>query len=153
LLFGTVAVVLLATSLLLVLYLFAEPIQSAVHDFARRLGARSLISHLEMRGNLRPFEMPEYLLLGAGQGFDARFSTRSIEIHSSLVAPLFYYGVVGWCLFYGFIYTLARDRLNGWQWLVFAAPFVYGLFTYGLRTPVFWLLLATLYTLPKKSQA
>jgi len=137
---------------LFLLYLFIEPVNSAAQDLWRRANGRSLLSHLEMRGYFRPFDMPEYLLFGAGQGFESRFSTRLLEIHSSLVAPLFYYGIIGWLLFYGFVYTLVRDRLSGWQWLVMAAPFIYGLFTYGLRTPVFWLMLASLYAITPTSR-
>lgn len=143
----------LLLTLLFVLYLFVEPVQSTVQDLLRRVNARSPLSHLEMRGYLRPIEMPQYLLFGAGQGFDERFSDRLLEVHSSVIGPLFYYGIIGWLLFYGFVYTLALDRLRGWQWLVFAAPFVYGLFTYGLRTPVFWLMLASLYAIPKRSES
>ena len=151
-LLSSAAFVLLLVLCLFLLYLLVEPVSFAANDLWRRVNARSPLSHLEMRGYLRPLEMPEYLLFGAGQGFEARFSTRLLEIHSSLIAPLFYYGIIGWLLLYGFIYTLLRDRLSGWQWLVIAAPFVYGLFTYGLRTPVFWLMLASIYALPSKSQ-
>ena len=92
------------------------------------------------------------LLFGAVQGYDMRFKEVSVggvyhEIHSSFASPLFYYGVIGFGLLYAAFYLLARDRLRGWQWLVFAAPFVYELTTYGLRTPVFWIMLASLYTI------
>jgi hypothetical protein len=97
-------------------------------------------------------KFPRYLIFGAGQGFDGRFmepfdGNVIYEVHSSLIAPLFYYGIIGFGLLYTSFYLIARDRLVGWQWLVFAAPFVYGLFTYGLRTPIFWIMLASLYTI------
>lgn len=146
---GLCLLVLLLTCLFL-LYQFVEPIQDAVYDLWRRIGGRSAMSHLEMRGYLRIFDWPENIIFGAGHGFEGRFSKQLHEIHSSLIGPLFYYGIIGFSLFYGFVYSLARQRLHGWQWLVYATPFVYGLFTYGLRTPVFWVMLAVLYSVPPR---
>lgn len=153
--FGGLLVVL--SLLLLVLYQINGGFAEILDDLFRRSQKVGILWQLQARGYMRLIEFPEYLLFGAGQGLDGRFmepiSGHVIyEVHSSIISPLFYYGVIGFGLLYTSFYLMARDRLEGWQWLVFAAPFVYGLFTYGLRTPVFWIMLASLYTIPLRSE-
>lgn len=136
------------------LYQFNDNFTVAVDDFARRMTTHNVEFQLKIRGYTRLFEFPEYLIFGAGQGLDSRFiepiDGHVFEVHSSIVSPLFYYGLVGFGLLLTSFYVMARDRLQRWQWFVFAGPFVYGLFTYGLRTPIFWLMLATLFTIAPK---
>ena len=98
------------------------------------------VDEAKLRGYFRPFEHSQYLLFGAGQGDDARFNAAH-EVHSSLLGVFFYYGVAGFILFLVFLYQVFR-RLNLPEALMLSAPFVYGLFTYGLRTPIFWVLMA-----------
>lgn len=149
--FGGVALVLLAV--LMLLYQFNGNFEEIIDQLIERSQKFGLWWQLEMRGYLRLVQFPQYLLFGAGQGLDGRFMAPIdghviYEVHSSIISPLFYYGIIGFGLLYASFYLMARDRLQGWQWLVFAAPFVYGLFTYGLRTPIFWIMLASLYTIP-----
>ena len=103
---------------------------------------------LMARGYMRLVHYPHYLLYGAGQGGDARFGTVGgyvYEIHSSVAAVLFYYGLAGLFLFSVFIWKMFRSKIN----LLFLSPLVvYGLFTYGLRSPYFWITLAFLSTMP-----
>lgn len=109
---------------------------------------RSVYVQLEARGYMRVVDYPGYLFLGAGQGYDKRFvkvNEDAHEIHSSLLAVLFYYGILGLFLFLLFIWRLFEHKKN----LLFLAPlFVYGLFTYGLRSPYFWFALGFLALMP-----
>jgi hypothetical protein len=105
-----------------------------------RLTNTKWYSEAKIRGYFRPFEFPKYLLFGAGQGNDARFDSPH-EIHSSFLSIFFYYGIFGLIFFLGFLYQIFR-RLSLPEALMLSAPFVYGLFTYGLRTPIFWVLMA-----------
>lgn len=109
---------------------------------------RSVWSQLLARGYMRVVQYPQYLLYGAGQGKDDRFGGLNgdyYEIHSSPVAVLFYYGIVGFLLFAAFLWKLFSSKIN----LLFLSPLlVYGLFTYGLRSPYFWLALGFLVFMP-----
>ncbi len=105
-----------------------------------RLTTSEWSSEAKIRGYFRPIEFPKYTLFGAGQGNDARFDSPH-EIHSSFLSVFFYYGIFGLILFLGFLYQIFR-RLSLPEALMLSAPFVYGLFTYGLRTPIFWVLMA-----------
>jgi hypothetical protein len=150
-----VAVLALVTALvlfMLVLYGVNDAVEVAVDDLLNRVRKIDIYWHLDIRGYTRLTEFPQFLLFGAGQGLDGRFHEGLYEIHSSFMGVLFYYGIFGFLLFFGFVYSLVKDRLSGWQLLIFSAPFVYGLFTFGLRTPIFWIMLSVLYTIPRKSE-
>lgn len=94
----------------------------------------------DVRGYSRLLEFPEYLLFGAGQGLDIRFGS-NYEVHSTWAGILFYYGVIGAALFSIYAGSIFL-KLGIGQKFIFMAPFVYGLSTYGARTPAFWLFLA-----------
>jgi hypothetical protein len=108
----------------------------------------SILLQLSARGYLRALEHPVYLLFGAGQGYDERFIDRYgyvYEIHSSFFAILFYYGIFGLIFFLYFIWQIFKIKLN----ILFLSPLIiYGLFTYGLRSPYFWFALAFLSAAP-----
>lgn len=140
---GVAALMLLLLGLL---YEFHTAVRVALDDLINRATRTDYIGQLAIRGYTRLYEFPQYLLFGAGEGQYGRFTAGVFEIHSSWAAPLFYYGVIGFGLIYGFFYQLIKGRLRGWQLLAISAPFVYGLFTYGLRTPMFWIMLAVIYT-------
>jgi hypothetical protein len=97
-------------------------------------------AEVEKRGYFRPIDYPQYILFGAGHGNEARFNW-PFEIHSSLLSVFFYYGIIGFFLLVGFLYHIFK-RLSLPEAVILSAPFVYGLFTYGLRTPIFWVLMA-----------
>jgi hypothetical protein len=100
---------------------------------------------------MRVIDHPMYLLWGSGQGRDHRFGEFKgffYEIHSSLLAVAFYYGLGGLFIFLGFIWRSFLFKKN----LMFLIPiFVYGLFTYGLRSPYFWVALAFISVMPQFS--
>jgi hypothetical protein len=105
-------------------------------------------AQLRARGYMRAIDYPEYLIFGAGQGRDNRFEDTDghyYEIHSSLFAVWFYYGILGISLFLWFIWNLFAIKMNI---LLLAPIFIYGLFTYGLRAPYFWIALAFLALAP-----
>ncbi|MGV1045705.1 hypothetical protein [Limnohabitans sp.] len=109
---------------------------------------KSVHKQLLARGYLRFIDSPQYLLYGAGQGRDERFGEVDgyvYEIHSSVMAVVFYYGILGLLLFLAFVWKLFLIKRN----LFFMTPlFVYGLFTYGLRAPYFWIALGFLALMP-----
>lgn len=108
----------------------------------------SIVYQLQVRGYLRIIDFPQYLVFGAGQGMDERFGEHNgftYEIHSSLFGLLFYYGLAGLILFLMAIYKTFKNKMN----IFLLSPlFVYGLFTYGLRSPYFWLVLGFVAFIP-----
>lgn len=100
-------------------------------------------SQLRIRGYIRPLDYPEFLFFGAGKGLDERFNS-AVEIHSSWVGLLFYYGIVGFLLFLGsYFYYIS---ISSWYMkCCMLAPLFYGISTYGLRTPIFWFFLAVIF--------
>lgn len=111
----------------------------------RRFAEIDVAESLEERGYSRVTEFTEYILFGAGNGAHERFGTY-LEIHSTLVGVLFYYGIVGGLPFtIGISASIWRQKLT--IKLIVLAPFVYGLSTYGYRTPVFWIMIASIIAL------
>jgi hypothetical protein len=113
-------------------------------QFERRLNVvdRKLENTADVRGYTRIIEFPQYLLLGAGEGGRARFGAgHSHEMHSTLGTVLFSYGIVGLGLFIAFILNCIRGAPFH-VLVLLTAPFVYALTHMGLRTTMFWILLA-----------
>lgn len=102
----------------------------------------------EDRGFDRIINYPEYLLFGAGQGYYQRFNS-NLEIHSTWFGFLFYYGVIGLFLFLSFLYKIFSN-LSLYRKFLFLAPLFYSFSTFGARTVVFWIFLATFYALTKE---
>lgn len=108
-----------------------------VEVFDRLLGS-DLFFELWQRGFYRLVEFPEFLLLGAGKGFDERFGYGHLEVHSTPVAVLFYFGVVGLALYLSGIMTLLAKCRDRRLVAMVLALLSYGLTTYNLRTPITW---------------
>jgi hypothetical protein len=117
-----------------------QELSSAQDVPLNRLASTEWKREARIRGYFRPIKHPQYLLFGAGHGQESRFNSIQ-EIHSSFLSVFFYYGILGLVLFMGFLYQIFR-RLSLPEALMLSAPFVYGLFTYGFRTPIFWVLMA-----------
>lgn len=93
----------------------------------------------------RVMAFPEYWILGAGEAHRERFYPYHVgEIHSSLGNLLFAYGLPGLLLFLLLLWTIVR-RAPLAVWMVLAAPLVYSLTHMGLRTTMFWVLLAVIW--------
>ena len=108
-----------------------------VEIFDRLLGS-DLFFELWQRGFYRLIDFPEFLLFGAGKGFDERFGYGHLEVHSTPVAVLFYFGVVGLALYFsGLISLLVKCRDRRLVAMVLALV-SYGVTTYNLRTPITW---------------
>ena len=112
-------------------------------DVAQRFASTNISEQADIRGYARLMNFPEHLIFGAGQAFDERFG-HTVEIHSTWVAFLFYYGVLGFSLFAFFVFGIFK-KLALYDRLIASAPLVYGFSTFGARTPVFWIFIAVLY--------
>lgn len=117
----------------------------AISFFINRFHEVDLFEQARVRGYLRVFFFPEYLIFGSGHGLDYRFYSE-YEIHSTLAALLFYYGVFGFFLFVAFCFSNFKN-LSFSHKLFYLAPFLYSLTTFGMRTPIFWIFLGVFYVL------
>lgn len=84
---------------------------------------------------------PEYLFFGAGQGAYSLYHSAGLEIHSTWLGILFYYGIIGLGIFLIFLFNIFKD-LELSNKLLFLAPMIYGFTTYNARTTIFWFLLS-----------
>lgn len=89
------------------------------------------------RGFYRLIDFPDFLFLGAGKGFDERFGYGNLEVHSTPVAVIFYFGVVSFALYMSGIIRLISKR-NYYVTVFILIIFMYGLTTYNIRTPITW---------------
>lgn len=107
---------------------------------AQRFDEINLEDDLYERGWYRLIDYPEYLIFGAGQGRHFRFNSE-VEIHSTWAGILFYYGIIGFILFF---YPVIQQikALGASQKFVIIAPLAYSLTTFSARTPIFWLFIA-----------
>lgn len=118
-------------------------------DLIYRFSSIDIIFEFWQRGFYRLIEFPQYLLFGVGKGMDERFGYNFLEIHSTPIAILFYYGLVPFILFYSCLLIIFKDTNNFGKALVFAMV-LYSLTTYNIRTPVFWFALAASATCLRK---
>lgn len=130
------------------LYLDFEEIWRSASEFEyiTRLLDTDFVYQARGRGFNKLFDNSNYLFFGAGQGYDQRFldfygSISEKEIHSTWLALLFYYGVVGLLLFLQFLRYTFRN-LSFVQSAFLVAPLLYGITTYGIRTPIFWFMIS-----------
>lgn len=118
--------------------------------YERILGFSQGEDSLEERGYDRVWKFPEYLLLGAGEGANQRWASKSSftgEIHSTIAGVLFYYGIPGLSLFLGLMLNLWNKLPSFWLRLLLLAPLFYSLGTYNLRNSMFWLGLGLLWSI------
>lgn len=145
---------LLATSLLILLFinLFWSDLINIIANSENlsRFKEVDVSTQSEDRGFYRVVNYPEYLLFGSGQGFYQRFNS-NLEIHSTWIGFLFYYGIIG---LFAFIYFISKIfvRLSLYHKLLFLAPLFYSFSTFGARTVVFWLFLAFFYSLRRDTK-
>lgn len=93
------------------------------------------------RGYDRLWRFPYFLILGAGEGVFQRFSgLYDVEIHSTIGAILFSYGVVGTGLLMAAVIFSLDRFMRGPMYLL--PVLVYGVAHNGIRQPLFWVLLA-----------
>ena len=105
-----------------------------------RFASVSLSEELYERGYLVPLNRPEFLIFGAGHGGYGRFDLPH-EIHSSLIGAMVYYGIPVTSLFcLGILFSNVAPVAK----VCFISLLAYGMTTYGLRTPIFWLTMAVI---------
>jgi hypothetical protein len=131
----------------LLIFLFSiniseNKIYESYENITTRLSDSDFNEQADTRGYNRAFQYPEYLIFGSGQGEDYRFNS-DVEIHSTWMGILFYYGFFTFCYFIYFLYQLLRN-LKLIQIGVIMGPLIYGFSTFGLRTPIFWLMLGVI---------
>ncbi len=106
---------------------------SKLNFFARSQDSSTLLAD---RGWTRVVASPQYFLIGAGEGGFERFNTW-LEIHSSIIGPLFYYGIIPFALFARWMI----NRIKGAQYkFVFAALMSEAVFLVNTRQPMYWML-------------
>lgn len=104
------------------------------------LGASSMGSIISDRVWNRVFDYPEYLLYGAGEGRHARFGSY-LEIHSSILGPIFYYGCMPFSLFVAWC-AVKIKHIDKNYICVYVALLVEALFIVNTRQVMFWMVLA-----------
>jgi hypothetical protein len=107
---------------------------------SQRFSEINVDDDLDERGWYRLIEYPDFLLFGAGQGQHFRFNS-DVEIHSTWAGIFFYYGLIGFILFF-FPFFLMIKNLKMGSKLIVLAPLVYSLSTFSARTPIFWFFIA-----------
>lgn len=110
------------------------------------------VSQIQVRAYDRILIHPEYIFFGAGEGLYSRFdSWHKKEIHSAFGTILFSYGVLGLYFFLSFLY-LAFNKSLYYNLILFLPIFIYNLTHQGLRTSLFWVLIATIYIVSLQNQ-
>lgn len=136
-------------------FALAAPMRNAVDGAIARYEAHDT-SPLEDRGYDRITDYPEYWLFGSGEGGYNRFRYDSAlgahEIHSSAGTLFFCYGLIGTLLFVTFLWRVMKG--GGLRsWMLIAPSLAYGMAHQGLRTTMFWVLLALVVTLREQATA
>lgn len=117
-----------------------------------RMDLVDVFEQADIRGYSRLWKYPEYLLFGAGHGMDDRFDVYGVEIHSTPAGIFFYYGIIGLLSFVALLY-LIFSGLKMHEKIIFLAPMMYSLSTFGFRTPIFWIYLGFFYCLALNNTA
>lgn len=149
-LFKTIAGVFVLFS---VFYVIENPVKTMLFEIVeiRLMRADTKFDNIAGdRGYDRILAFPKYLILGAGEGHYYRFYPfPENEIHSNIGNLLFSYGLPGLLLYFILLYRLLRVTPMP-IWLILLAPQIYSITHMGLRTTVFWLLLAITWMIYKK---
>lgn len=137
-------------SLLFIVSLLAD--DKTMTGIANNVYNRSLVAEgkFDSIGEERNYDrisaFPEYTLLGAGEGHLERFYPYDKnEIHSSFGNLLFAYGIPGLVLFLALLFSIVKNSPLP-IWFVVAGPIVYSLTHMGLRTTLFWIFLAIVWS-------
>ena len=123
-----------------------DALTQAVARITRKTGSRSggnfITNFIEDRQMQRIFDAPYYFLYGCGEGMHERFLSISgeyHEIHSSIIALWYYYGIVPYIFFVKWL----KDNLKGTPviyWGVFIATILEAFTLINHRQPFFWML-------------
>lgn len=123
---------------------FVQERLSLIEDRNQRYSSTE-ISQAEVRGYDRFWLHPEYIIYGAGEGLNIRFdSYHNKEMHSGIGVLLFGYGILGFILFFTFIYRAIERRILVGIMLLLPV-LLYNITHQGLRSSLFWMLIASIY--------
>lgn len=114
--------------------------------FENRLETKTDTDLAEGRNYDRITNFYQYTVLGAGEGFYARFEPSNvvaIEIHSTFATMLFSYGIVGLSLFVAFLWSVIKPLPLSLS-LYLAPSLVYSITHQGLRFTFFWVLIGVM---------
>ncbi len=105
----------------------------------------------QIRGYDRMLLYPQYMIVGAGEGNNDRFTLayQQGELHSAFGTMLFSYGILGIIIFLYFLRIIVIKDF--WNNLIFLIPILlYNISHNGLRDCLFWMVCALLYFVPFK---
>lgn len=149
LVFSNPRVIIGASLAIVALLAIGGPLASALDSAEQRMDQmqkRNDRSFMSERGYDRLWEYKEYAILGAGEGETSRFNdpwskTEAHEIHSSAATIVFCYGVVGTCLFVGFMYRIIKRAPL--RLMIMLVPTLGYTFAHqGLRFTMMWVTLS-----------
>lgn len=101
---------------------------------------------LEGRGFDRIWNHPEYLIFGAGEGLNNRFTANyKGEIHSTFFNILFSYGLLGLLLISIAFFGILKSSHKKDKFILFLCLFIFSLGHMTLRIPLFWIAITSLY--------
>lgn len=127
-----------------------EKVESLVARNENTMNAN--VTEAQIRGYDRFALYPEYVFYGAGEGYNLRFkSFHQLEMHSGPGTILFSYGILGFILFFSFLFEAIKRQF--WYYsLVLIPAFIYNLTHQGFRETLFWVLLASIYLVSSASK-
>lgn len=97
----------------------------------------------------RILEYPQYFLYGSGEGFNKRFDATDLELHSSILAPAFSYGIIPFsCLVYWALKKVLKSRFL----FIYVALFSEAVFIVNTRQPMYWILILMAFVTPRLSR-
>lgn len=100
----------------------------------------SNMSNTDERGWNKVFNNPWMVIFGAGEGMYERFAGSGKEVHSSLLGPIFYYGIIP----FFFLVRWHVSKLNGIVkpvWCVYISLILESIFLVNTRQPMYWMLM------------
>ncbi|MGV2998971.1 hypothetical protein ACEF15_02410 [Streptococcus suis] len=116
-------------------------INKGLMNSSNNSGSYGELTLLQERGIDRVLLYPQYLIFGAGEGYYKRFvlSAIQLEIHSTFLGILFYYGIIP---FTSLVYWIwGNIRKAGYLiWVVFLPLIIESFTLANQRQPYFWIL-------------
>lgn len=109
-----------------------------------KAGGEDDISLWEDRGYDILYKYPLYILFGAGEGGYSRYTAAANnhgnEVHATLPSMLFYYGIIPFLIFLGWLYSRIKD-IDPRAKIAFAALLVESFTLLNQRQALFWMVI------------
>ncbi|MBY5005162.1 hypothetical protein K6V33_02720 [Streptococcus suis] len=116
-------------------------IDKGLTNSSNNSGSYGELTLIQERGIDRVLLYPQYILFGAGEGYYKRFvlSAIQLEIHSTFLGMLFYYGIIP---FSSLLYWIWGNIRKSGQliWIVFLPLIIESFTLANQRQPYFWIL-------------